>query len=323
MSTRVRLGASGLEVSPVCFGTWQLSPRFWLDQSKADVLAAMRRAVELGINFFDTADAYGDGYAETVLGEFLNGQRRDELIVCTKVFNHFNPDASRYPDLSPAHIRERCELELKRLGTDYIDLYLLHFYDHLTPLADVAETLEGLRRAGKVRHYGMSNFNVEQMRAIRRFGRFTVLQPPYSLVRTDIETDVLPYCQGEDIGVMVFSPMHMGLLSGKYTGTESFTDFRQHHVDFSGERFARIAAGVRSLAPLAAKYELSIYQLVLAATLMHPAIQCAVVGIKNAAQITEAAGAMGKTISRPDYYAIRKALTFESTRVTDATGKKK
>ena len=106
---RITLGSSGLSVSPISFGTWQLSPRFWGEQSKEVAIAAMKLAVDQGINFFDTADAYGDGYAETVLGEALKELPREELVIATKFFNHFNPDASRYPDLSRDYLIERCE----------------------------------------------------------------------------------------------------------------------------------------------------------------------------------------------------------------------
>jgi len=300
MSERIIFGATGLEVSPICFGTWQLSPRFWGDQSKKDVLAAMGTALDAGINFFDTADAYGDGYAETVLGEFLADKPRDSLVICTKVFNHFNPDGSRYPDLSPAHIRQRCELELERMGIETIDLYLVHLFDPLTPLADIAETLDALKKQGKIRSYGVSNHTVEQLRAQRRFGAYDAIQPSYSLVDSKIESDLIPYCQAENVGVMIYSPMHKGLLTGKYAGDETFTDFRKHLPDFQGERFRAIAEAVQSLAPLAKKYDLTVYQLVLTATLMHPGIDVAVVGIKTEKQIAEAVGAMGKTISRED-----------------------
>ena len=262
MSNRVVLGATELKVSPVCFGTWQLSPRFWGEVPKESVLAAMNRAFDGGINFFDTADAYGDGYGETVLGEFLASKPRDQLVVCTKVFNHFNPDASRYPDLSPAHIRQRCELELQRMGIETIDLYLLHMFDPLTALEDVAATLDSLKAEGKIRHYGVSNHTVEQLRAHRRFGDYNVVQPRYSLVETDIESNLLPYCQSQNIGVMVYSPLGKGLLTGKYTGSETFTDFRKHYPDFQGVRFQRVCGAVRELGPLADKYGLSVYQLV-------------------------------------------------------------
>jgi len=324
MSERIIFGATGLEVSPICFGTWQLSPRFWGDQSKKDVLAAMGTALDAGINFFDTADAYGDGYAETVLGEFLADKPRDSLVICTKVFNHFNPDGSRYPDLSPAHIRQRCELELERMGIETIDLYLVHLFDPLTPLADIAETLDALKKQGKIRSYGVSNHTVEQLRAQRHFGAYDAVQPCYSLVDSKIESDLIPYCQAENVGVMIYSPMHKGLLTGKYTGGETFTDFRKHLPDFQGERFRAIADAVQSLAPLAKKYDLTIYQLVLTATLMHPGIDVAVVGIKNRAQIEEAIGIFGRKITREDYFAVRKILTVDgASKLKDAGGQSK
>ena len=324
MSDRIVFGATGLEVSPICFGTWQLSPRFWGEQSKTDVLAAMSTALEAGINFFDTADAYGDGYAETVLGEFLAGVPRESVVICTKVFNHFNPDGSRYPDLTPAHIRQRCELQLQRMGLDTIDLYLIHLPDPLTPLGAIAETMDDLKQQGKIHSYGVSNHTIEQLAAQRHFGAYDAIQPCYSLVDTKIESDLIPYCQAQNVGVMIYSPMHKGLLTGKYRGSETFTDFRRYLPDFQGERFRTIANAVQSLTPLAKKYDLSIYQLVLTATLMHPGIDVAVVGIKNPSQIAEAVGAMGKTISREDCFTVRKTLAVDGvSKIQDAGGRQK
>ena len=324
MGNYVCLGATRLQVSTICFGTWQLSPRFWGEQSKSDILTAMDIAFNAGINFFDTADAYGDGYAETVVGEFLANKPRGAVVICTKVFNHFNPDASRYPDLSPEHIKQRCDLQLQRMGIDTIDLYLLHLFDPLTALADVAETLELLKKQGKIRSYGVSNHTLEQLQAQRRFGDYDVVQPSYSLIDSRIESDLLPYCQAENISVMVYSPLHKGLLTGKYTGSETFTDFRKYHPDFNGERFKKLATAVQSLGPLAKKYNLSIYQLILTATLMHPGIDVAIVGIKNPPQIAEAIEVMGKTISREDYFAIRTTLAVDRiSKIQDAKGKSK
>ena len=321
---RVTLGCSGLSVSPVAFGTWQLSPRFWGEQSKDDAITAMRLAFDKEINFFDTADAYGEGYAETVLGEAIKDLPRDDLVIATKFFNHFNPDGSRYPDLSASHLVERCEASLKRLGLETIDVGLLHLYDQLTPLADVAQTLEKLREQGKIRVIGVSNHTVEQLRAQRRFGSYSVVQPPYSLVDPGIEKDLLPYCQAEDIGVMVYSPMHKGLLTGKYTGAETFNDFRRRHPDFQGERFRELCEAVQGLRPMAERYGLTVYQLILAATLMHPAIHVAICGIKTPDHIAEAAGAMGKAIAREDYFAVRTALSCgQATKIADAKGMRK
>ena len=320
---RVVLGESGLSVSPIAFGTWQLSPRFWGEQSKEDAIVAMRLAFDKGINFFDTAEAYGDGEAERVLGQAVGELPRDEIVLVTKVFNHFNPDGTRYPDLSPEHIKARCDVSLDRMGVDTIDLYLLHMYDPLTPLADVAETLERLKEEGKIRSYGLSNHTVEQCRAQRRFGPYSVVQPPYSVIDPAGETDLLPYCQAENIGVMIYSPMHKGLLSGKYTGEETFSDFRINHPDFQGERFRELCAKVQSLRPVAERNGLTIYQLVLAATLMHPAIHVAICGIKTPDQIQEAVGVMGKQLSREDHFAVRSAVGPGSPKIADASGSRK
>ena len=314
---RVKLGTSGLEVSPVSIGTWQMSPRFWGEQSKDDYIAALRYAFENGVNFIDTAEAYGDGYAETVVGEAIQGLPRDELVIATKVFNHFNEDGTRYPDLSPDHIAARCEVSLSRMGTETIDLYLLHMFDPLTPLADIAGALNRLRDQGKIRAYGVSNHTVEQTRAHRKFGDYSVTQPPYSLIDPAGEEDLFPYCQSENIGVMIYSPMHKGLLTGKYSGDETFTDFRHSHPDFEGERFRELAGRVQSLKPLAESYGLTIYQLVLAATLMHPSIDVAVCGIKRQDQIEEALGTMGKVLSRADCFEVRKAVGPGATKIAD------
>lgn len=321
---RVTLGESGLSVSPIAFGTWQLSPRFWGNQSKGDAIAAMQLAFDKGINFFDTAEAYGDGYAETVLGEAMRELPRNELVVVTKVFNHFNSDGSRYPDLSPEYVAQRCEMSLKRLGIDAIDLYLLHMYDPLTPLADIAGMMETLKEQGKIRCFGLSNHSVEQCRAQRQFGTYSVVQPPYSLVDPEGESDLLPYCQSENIGVMIYSPMHKGLLTGKYRGNEAFTDFRSNHPDFQGERFRELCAKVQSLKPIAERNGLTLYQLILRATLMHPSIHVAICGVKTPPQIEEAVGSVGgKPLSREDYFAVRNAVGPGSPKIADTGGSRK
>jgi aryl-alcohol dehydrogenase-like predicted oxidoreductase len=191
-------------------------------------------------------------------------------------------------------------------------------------LAEVAATLEKLREEGKIRHFGVSNHNVEQFRAQRRYADYSVVQPPYSLVDTAIEEELLPYCQAENIGVMVYSPMHKGLLSGKYSGEETFDDFRKNHLDFQGERFKELCAAVDSLRPMAGDYGMTPYQLILAATLMHPAIHVAICGIKTITHIEEAVGAAGKKLSREDYFTIRNTLACgRGTKVLDAKGTRK
>ena len=307
MSVHVRLGATELSVSPICFGTWQVSP-WWGNPPQEPIVAAMRRAFEMGINFFDTADAYGNGASECVVGRALAPLPRDQIVVATKVFNHFYPDGHRHGDLSRQYILDACDASLQRLAMDHIDLYQCHSFDPLTHPEAVAHAMDSLVRQGKIRAYGVSNWSVEQMRLGHRHGRFASCQPPYSLLNRDIERDVLPYCQATDTGVLVYSPLHRGLLSGKYGGDETFADLRDGHPDFTGERFRTLCDRVRQAGPIAERHDLSIPQLVLAATLTHPAIHCAIVGIKNPGQIEEAMGAMNCTIGREDWYKVRETI---------------
>jgi len=309
MSERIRLGRSELTVSPICFGCWQASPVYWGDQPKETLIAAMRRAFEVGVNFFDTADAYGDGRSEEILGEALADLPRDKLIVATKVYHHFYPDGRRHPDLSGPYIEEECEASLRRLKMDYVDLYQCHAFDPLTPQEETTAALGKLKKAGKIRAYGVSNYSVEQLRLARQHGDYDTLQPRYSLLDLDIEKDLLPYCLANDIGVLVYSPLSRGLLTGKYRGNEEFDDLRKNSVRFQNDLFHDICEKVRGLQEIADKYGMTIVQLVLTATRMHPAVHCPIVGIKRPEQIEEAAAALGKTIDREDYFAVRKQLT--------------
>jgi aryl-alcohol dehydrogenase-like predicted oxidoreductase len=306
---RVTLGRTGFPVSPICYGTWQLSPWFWGTGEEKDFIAAMRRAFDLGINFFDTADAYGNGLGETVLGKALREVPRDQVIVTTKVYHHFFPDMRRYGDLSREYIFEACENSLRRMGLDYVDLYLCHAWDPLATMAEIVDAMVTLVRQGKIRAYGTSNWTVEQMRYGNTVGNFAACQPPYDLLHKQGEDDLLPYCRATNTGTMVYSPLFRGLLGGRYKGTETFDDARAKVPEFQGERFKTIAERVSQLGPIAEGYGLSIVQLVLAATLMHPSIDCAIVGVKRTEQIEESAGAMGKKISREDWYKIRGLLS--------------
>ncbi len=308
MLHRVRLGQSELVVSPICYGSWQLSPRYWGDVPAEQALAAMRKAFELGVNFYDTADAYGDGLSERVMGEALAELPRDRIVVATKVYWHFYPDGRRHPDLSGKYVIEECEQSLRRLRMDYVDLYQLHSWDPSTPLAETTEALDKLRQAGKIRCYGVSNFTLEQLRLARSLGDYVTVQPLYNLLDRGIEADLLPYCRAEDIGTLVYSPLGMGLLTGKYDGSETFTDFRADHPRFQGDAFRDVCTRVRSLAPLAAKYGLTLVQLVLAATLAQPKVDVAIVGIKTPEHIEAAAGAMGANIEREDYFKIHQTV---------------
>ena len=304
---RVRLGKTALEVSPVCCGTWQASP-VWGTTPDADLVASMRRAYEVGINFFDTAPTYGDGRAEQLLGTALADLPRSELVICTKCYCMLRPDGKRVFDLSRESILRQCDASLGRLKTDYIDLYLLHAFDPKADPAEATAAMEALKTAGKILAYGVSNYTVEQLRMALALGNYSALQPAYNLINTAAENDLLPLAMSAGLGVFVYSALAKGLLSGKYRGDETFNDSRKNSPLFQGERFRTMCEKVRSLQPIATKYAMTIPQLILAATLIHPGIHCVITGSKRPEQIEETAGAMGRRIELEDCEDIRNAL---------------
>jgi aryl-alcohol dehydrogenase-like predicted oxidoreductase len=282
---------------------------FWGAVDEEKLSNAVRRAVELGVNFFDTADAYGDGLSEEILSRALKPFKRDDVVIATKVYHHplHGRGSKRVGDLSHDYIVWECEQSLKRLGTDYVDLYQAHVTDQFTHPAETARAFETLKAQGKIRNYGCSNFTAEQLRTARRFGDFDTLQPKYSLHARDIEADLLPLCMAQNVGVLCYSPLHHGLLTGKYTGTETFDDFRADNPDFQGERFRENCARVDALKPIAGELGKSVPQLALRFVLDHPGVHCAIAGIKSAEQIEDAAGAADWTLSREQYYDVRRA----------------
>jgi aryl-alcohol dehydrogenase-like predicted oxidoreductase len=304
----VTLGRTRLKVTPICFGCWQMGQTYWGDVPEEDLKKAVRTAIDIGCNFFDNADAYGDGEGERILGRSLKGIHRDKFVVATKAYHHFYPDGHRHADLSGKYVIEECEASLKRLHLDQIDLYQCHAFDQLTPLEETAKALDKLVKQGKIRAYGASNFTLEQLRAARKVGRFNSLQPYYNLLEPDIEKDLLPYCQAENVGVLVYSSLMRGMLTGKFKGHETFDDLRKHDSRFSGEKFKALIAKVEKLRPIAQAKGCTITQLSLAATIAHPAIHCAIVGTKNADQIREAMGALDVTLTREEYHQTRSAL---------------
>ncbi len=287
-----QLGKTDLVVSRICFGCWQLSPKFWGEVAIEPWHEALKAALDCGVNFVDTADAYGDGYAESSLGEYLAAQKlRERFIIATKFYWNFE-GKQRHPDTRYEYILRECEASLARLKTDYIDLYQIHAFDPLTVPEEVGAAFGRLKKEGKVRWFGVSNLNVEQMRMYGRHFEVSSLQPPYSLLSRTIESSELPYCRAERIGVIPYSPLYRGLLTGKYARDHVFTDSRSSARYFTGTPFQAIMDGLDELRPIAADLGLDLAQLAIRWIATHPAITAPIVGIKTPDHITGIAKAV-------------------------------
>lgn len=308
----MQLGDSDLEVSRICFGCWQLSPKFWGEVALEPWEEALKKALDIGVNFIDTANAYGEGYAESSLGEFFSKTGlRDEFILATKFYWNFEEEP-RYPDTRYDSIMKECEASLKRLQTDRIDLYQIHATDPLTRPDEVAKALLKLQEEGKVRWFGVSNQNPEVMRMYQKHFRVSSLQPVYNMLQRDIEKHEFPYCIAENIGVMVYSPLARGLLSGKYAADHVFDDPRNNDPRFSGDAFKRIVEGTDELRPFADKYNLTIAQLAIRWVLTHPVVTCAIVGIKTVEHIETIAPAAADVLPPDDWHKMAKIMDAAS-----------
>jgi aryl-alcohol dehydrogenase-like predicted oxidoreductase len=298
---QVRLGQTELHVSAIAFGTWA----FGGDWGAADVqesTATIQRALELGITLFDTAQGYGFGAAERLLGEALRGRaRREEVVIATKGGLRMEGD-TLLRDASASWLRAGVESSLRNLGTDYIDLYQVHWPDPGTPAEETAEALEALVREGKIRHAGVSNYSVEEMEEFSEFGRLETLQPPYHMFRREIEDEVLPYTAKHNIGVLVYGPLAHGLLSGRMTPATTFAadDWRSKSPDFTGDTFGRNLRVVQRLQAFARERGTDLPALAVAWTLAHPAIDVAIVGAHRPSQLEGTAGAADVSLSAQD-----------------------
>jgi len=306
---RVRLGKTELQVSPIAFGTWSFGGewgRFDADQAAATV----GRALELGITLFDTAQGYGFGAAERLLGQALWARsRREDVFVATK--GGLRKEGDRLlRDASDRWLREGVDASLRNLATDYIDLYQVHWPDEHTPAEETAGALQDLVREGKIRHAGVSNYDVKQMEELSRFGTLETLQPPYHLFRREIEDEILPYAADHDLGVLVYGAMAHGLLTGTMTPESRFAqeDWRATSQDFSGETFRRNLAVVERLRAIAQQRGVTLAQLAVAWTLAHPAVQVTIIGARRPDHLEESAAAADIELTSEDLADIDAAL---------------
>lgn len=303
-----QLGKTDLVVSRLCFGCWQLSPKFWGEISLGEWEKALDRAMELGVNFIDTADAYGDGAAETALGNFLAARRcREKLILATKFYHNFE-QAERVPDTSYEYIIRECEASLKRLRTDRIDLYQVHAWDPLTRPEEVAAAFTRLRKEGKVRWFGVSNLNADQVRMYLEHWDVECLQPPYNLLQREVEARELPLCLEKRIGVISYSSLARGLLTGKYKPGHRFTDHRADHPMFRPGALEKMMEGVRELEKRAEGHGLTATQLALRWILTHPALTSAIVGVKKPEHIETAVKAADDVLSGREWHLVARMM---------------
>ncbi len=295
-----QLGHTSLTVSNLCYGTWQFGGD-WGSFEVREAQAAIRHALELGITFFDTAQAYGFGKSESVLGQALQPElksRRDKIVIATK--GGLRMEGNKLlRDASAGWLRRGVEQSLRNLGVHYIDLYQVHWPDPRTPFEETANALEQLVQAGKIRFVGVSNFDAPQMQEFEKTRTIDTLQPPYHLFRRDIEQEILPYCQSHGIGVLVYGPLAHGLLGGRYTPKTNFAndDWRSKSPAFRAELFARNLAVVGRLKGLAERQGMTLAQLAIAWVLANPAVDVAIIGARHPKQLTDTTAAADVELS--------------------------
>lgn len=313
------LGKHGIRVSEVCLGSW-LTYGAAKDESVAR--ACIERAYDLGINFFDTANAYARGGAEKVVGKVLNQYPRHSYVLATKVYFPMG-DGPNDRGLSRKHILEQCDASLQRLGVDYIDLYQAHRYDPTVPLAETLMAFDHLVKQGKILYYGVSEWSAGQLAHatdITRLGGLAPIasnQPLYNLLNRSIEKEVLPVCRREGIGIFNFSPLDQGILTGKYKpGTplpegSRASDSKQNTFMNKGELDQSLLQKVQKLIPIAQQEGLSLSQLALAWCLRREELSSVIIGATKPEQVQENVGASGKKLSPETLLAIDEVLGYE------------
>jgi len=293
-----RLGSSPVEVSEIGLGTWGMSGAFWGAADDAESVRVINRALDLGVTLVDTAEAYGAGHAEEVVGKALVG-RREQAVIATKVApNH----------LAPEELEAALDGSLKRMQTDYVDVYFVHWPNPKFPIGPTMEALERLRASGRIRAVGVSNFGPEEMDKASQHATIDVLQPPYNMLWREIEAATLPYCREHNIGVMPYSGLAQGLLTGTLSRDTKFVegDQRQTTVLFQPGAYEMALDAVEGLRPIAAKYGKSVPQLAIQWLTSRPGVSSPLLGARTLKELEENVESVGWQISADDVAAIDK-----------------
>jgi aryl-alcohol dehydrogenase-like predicted oxidoreductase len=293
-----RLGNSDLHITLLGVGGWALGGsgwRFsWGPQDDKDSVAAIRKALESGMNWIDTAAIYGLGHSEEVVARSLEGTSHKPYVFtkCERVWNEHG-EISR--SLEAESLRRECEASLRRLKVDVIDLYQIHWPQPDEDIEEGWTTLAKLKEEGKVRYIGLSNFNVSQMKRIQAIAPITSLQPPYSMLSREVEEEILPYCAEQNIGVIVYSPMRNGLLSGAMTRERAAAlpedDWRRRNPEFQEPKLSRNLQLVDLLLSIGKRHGRTPGEVAIAWTLRNPAVTAAIVGLRRPEQVSGIIGA--------------------------------
>jgi aryl-alcohol dehydrogenase-like predicted oxidoreductase len=293
-------GKTGLEITPMGFGSWAIGGSGWRGawgpQDDDEAVGAIRRAVDLGINWVDTAAVYGLGHSEELVARALKGLPESERpYMFTKCSRVWDEGGNVSDSLKRDSVKRECEDSLRRLQTDVIDLYQVHWPNPDEDIEEGWSAMAELREEGKVRHIGVSNFDVSQMERAQRIAPVETLQPPYSMLRREVEQEILPYCRENYIGVIVYSPMRSGLLTGKMTPERvqnlPSDDWRRNDPDFQEPRLSKNLKLVALLEEIGAEHGSSPGEVAIAWTLRHPAVTAAIVGGRRPDQVDGIIGA--------------------------------
>ncbi len=317
-------GNTDLTCSAIGFGTWELGTTQYGDIDVDAAVRAIDMAIDHGITLFDTAEAYGPYTSEELLARGL-GKRRKDVVLVTKVgfVYHDDPtvrgnDAIIGRDASAANITKRTDGCLKRLNTDYVDLMLIHWSDLTTPHEETMTALEALQAAGKIRHYGVSNYDVAMMQACQTHGSLAANQVGYNMFDRRVESAVLPYCQEQGIGFMAYGSLAFGLLTGALKPDTEFVDYDWRSAGmafglplFKRANFLKALRVTERLKGLAAGYDKSVAQLALAWVLSHPAVTVGLVGMRNERELAENIAAAGWRLSAADRAEIDRIFAEE------------
>jgi aryl-alcohol dehydrogenase-like predicted oxidoreductase len=304
-----QLGNSDMLITPVGYGSWAIGGGGWQfawgHQNDDDSIAAIHLALELGVNWIDTAAVYGLGHSEEIVARALESWPGPRPYVFTKCGLRWDAKGQTHRVLTAASIQKECEDSLRRLNVEAIDLYQVHWpVDDTKELEEGWSTMAKLQREGKVRWIGVSNFDVEQMKLALAIAPITSLQPRYSLVHPDVESEILPFCLGAGIGVIVYSPMASGLLTGAMTPERIASlpedDWRKHHPDFNEPGLSANLALVERLRAIGRRHETSPGAVAVAWTLHNPAVTAAIVGARKPEQVNDMVAAAEIRLTQSD-----------------------